>query len=220
MISKEIIRKNLESGLPILIYDFDGREEETDMIFYAGAINWKSIYTLRTSAGGLICYATGSKEANILGLRFQTDILRDNTIYKKLVKIPSYKDEPAFSIWVNHVNTTTGISDYDRAKTIQELHKVIITINENPLEAKENFYTYFYAPGHVPFLISRDITKRRGHTELSTTLMSFLGLEKSVAFAEMLDEKVSLKKNKALLFAKNNGLLFIEGKEILNEVIA
>jgi 3,4-dihydroxy 2-butanone 4-phosphate synthase len=217
MISKEEIRKNLEAGLPILIYDFAGREEETDMIFYAGAINWKSIYTLRTSAGGLICYATGSKEGNELGLRFQTDMLRDS-VYKSLVKMPSYKDEPAFSLWVNHIDTTTGISDYDRAKTVQELHKIIVRIKEDPLEAKENFYANFYAPGHVPFLISRDIAKRRGHTELSTTLMSLLGLEKSVVFAEMLDEKVSLKKDKALLFAKNNGLLFIEGKEIVGEL--
>jgi 3,4-dihydroxy 2-butanone 4-phosphate synthase len=45
MISKEEIRKNLKDGLPILIYDFDGREEETDMMFYAGVIDWKkSIY--------------------------------------------------------------------------------------------------------------------------------------------------------------------------------
>lgn len=220
MASKEEIRKALESGLPVLIYDFDGREEETDMVFYGGAVNWKSIYTLRTMAGGLICYATGNREANALGLKFQTDMLRADPTYRRLVKAPSYKDEPAFSLWVNHVETRTGISDADRAKTVQELHKVVQETKTDPQSAREDFYNQFYAPGHVPVLISRDMRNRRGHTELSIALMEYLGLERSVVFAEMLDEKVSLKKEKALAFSRNNGFILVEGKEILSMVTA
>ncbi|MBW9141933.1 MAG: 3,4-dihydroxy-2-butanone-4-phosphate synthase [Candidatus Aramenus sp.] len=219
MTSKEEIRRALESGLPVLIYDFDGREEETDMVFYAGTASWKTIYTLRTTAGGLICYATGNREANALGLKFQTDILRLDPLYKELVKAPSYKDEPAFSLWVNHVETRTGISDADRAKTVQELHNVVQEIGRDPQSAKESFYSNFYSPGHVPVLISRNIRNRRGHTELSIALMEYLGLERSVVFAEMLDEKESLKREKAIAFSKNNGFILIEGKEILKMVV-
>ncbi|MCI2415254.1 MAG: 3,4-dihydroxy-2-butanone-4-phosphate synthase [Candidatus Aramenus sp.] len=220
MASKEEIRRALESGLPVLIYDFDGREEETDMVFYAGATSWKTIYTLRTTAGGLICYATGNGEASALGLKFQTDILRSDPLYRTLVKAPSYKDEPAFSLWVNHVETRTGISDADRAKTVQELHNVIQEVRHDLQSAKEDFYSNFYSPGHVPVLISRDIRSRRGHTELSIALMEYLGLERSVVFAEMLDEKESLKREKAIAFSKNNGFILIEGKEILKMVVA
>ncbi|ARM75820.1 3,4-dihydroxy-2-butanone-4-phosphate synthase [Acidianus manzaensis] len=218
MISKEELRKNLESGLPILIYDFDGREEEIDMMFYAGKIDWKKIYTLRKEAGGLICYATGNEEAKKLGLTFQTEML-SNSQYKQLVKLPQYKDEPAFSLWVNHVDTRTGISDADRALTIEKLHEIISMIKTDEKTAKDKFYQEFYAPGHVPILIARGIGKRRGHTELSTTIASYAGLEKSVVIAEMLDEKNSLKKEKALQYSRNMGFLFVEGKEILKEVI-
>jgi 3,4-dihydroxy 2-butanone 4-phosphate synthase len=218
MISKEEIRKNLEDGLPILIYDFDGREEETDMMFYAGVIDWKKIYILRKEAGGLICYATGNEEGKKLGLKFQTDILL-NSEYRQLVKLPQYGDKPAFSLWVNHVNTRTGISDSDRALTILKLHEVISELKENEKDAVKRFYTEFYAPGHVPILLSRGIGKRHGHTELSTTLAEYVGLERSVVIAEMLDEGKSLSKEKVIQYARNMGFLLIEGKEILKEVI-
>jgi 3,4-dihydroxy 2-butanone 4-phosphate synthase len=55
------LRKQLESGLPVLIYDFDGREEETDMLFYAGSVTWKSVNVLRKEARGLICYVTSER---------------------------------------------------------------------------------------------------------------------------------------------------------------
>lgn len=219
MISKEEIRKNLESGLPVLIYDFDGREEEVDMMFYGGVIDWKKIYILRREAGGLICYATGNEEARRLGLEFQTNLLRMSP-YKDLVKTPQYKDEPAFSLWVNHIRTKTGISDEDRALTISKLHEVISVLKFNEIEAKEMFYHEFYSPGHVPILVSRGIEKRRGHTELTIALAQYAGLERSVVIAEMLDEKTSMKKEKAIRYSKNMGFLFIEGKEILKEVIA
>lgn len=219
MIPKEEIRKNLEDGLPILIYDFDGREEETDMMFYAGVIDWKKIYILRKEAGGLICYATGSEEGKKLGLKFQTDILL-NSEYKQLVKLPQYGDKPAFSLWVNHVNTRTGISDNDRALTILKLHEIISELKEDEKSAVKRFYTEFYAPGHVPILLSRGIGERQGHTELSTTLAEYVGLERSVVIAEMLDEGKSLSKEKVIKYARNMGFLLIEGKEILKEVIA
>lgn len=214
---KEEIKRNLESGLPILIYDFDGREEEVDMVFYAGAVTWKSINLLRKDAGGLICYVTGNNEAKKLGITFMTEIVKEK--YPPLYKKPPYGDEPAFALWVNHISTRTGINDEDRAKTISELHKTISMIKIREDEARNKFYTEFYAPGHVPILISRGLKSRKGHTELSTSLLEYIGLERSGVIAEMLGDGKSLSKEKAILYAKNNGFLFIEGKEIVLEVI-
>ncbi|WP_338600969.1 3,4-dihydroxy-2-butanone-4-phosphate synthase [Sulfolobus tengchongensis] len=212
------LRKDLESGIPVLIYDFDGREEETDMVFYAGAISWKSIYLLRKEAGGLICYATSREEAKALGLNFIVNDLSKHPVYNKLVKKPSYGDYPAFSLWVNHIQTKTGISDYDRYLTISELHKVIVKTRLDLEEARQEFYNNFMIPGHVPILIARDLSERKGHTELSIALLHKLGLERSAVITEILDEKISMNKEKAKKMAENLGFQFVEGKEILKEV--
>ncbi|EZQ03104.1 MULTISPECIES: 3,4-dihydroxy-2-butanone-4-phosphate synthase [Acidianus] len=214
---KEEIRKTWESGLPVLVYDFDGREEETDMIFYAGVIDWKKILTLRNKAGGLICYATGHNETEKLGLSFLTKIL-EKAGYSKLIKRPKYGDEPAFMIYVNHISTTTGISDYDRATTISKLHSIIEEIDLEDKDAINRFYNEFYAPGHVPVLASRGLKNRRGHTELSVALAEYVGLKKSVVFAEMLDEGKSLNKEKAYRFSRNEGIPLVTGKDILEVV--
>ena len=41
------IKKGLLNGTPLIVYDFDGREEEADMVFYAGSVTWKSVNQLR-----------------------------------------------------------------------------------------------------------------------------------------------------------------------------
>jgi len=131
------------------------------------------------------------------------------------VKIPRYGDKPAFSLWVNHVSTRTGISDEDRATTIAELHKVVKLLTEDPEGAREKFYSEFMAPGHVPILLSRGIERRRGHTELVTKLAEVSGLERSMVIAEMLGEGKSLSKSEAISYARSKDLLLLEGKDIL-----
>lgn len=206
------IKKDLVMGKPVVIYDFKGREEETDMVFYGGAVTWESINILRNDAGGLICYVTGNKEASEMGLRFLTEEWRDHPIYSKLIKRPVYGDYPSFTIWVNHVGVSTGINDFDRAKTIRELHKVVEMKDDNKINY---FLNNFYAPGHVPILASRGLENRKGHTELVIELADKLGLPRSMVIAEMLDSGRSLSKEKAEKFARTRGIEFIEGKDVL-----
>ncbi|BBD71937.1 3,4-dihydroxy-2-butanone-4-phosphate synthase [Sulfodiicoccus acidiphilus] len=217
MNDKARLKQELERGLPVLVYDFEGREEEVDMVFYGGAVTPKSITTLRKEAGGLICFVTGEREGKLLGLPFFTEILREVGM-GDLVKRPSYGDEPAFSLWVNHIETKTGISDNDRAKTIRGLHEVVKLLSTDDGEARRKFRESFMAPGHVPVLISRGVDRRRGHTELVMVLAEALGLERSMVIAEMLDEGASLSKEKAKKLAKNWGVSFLEGTEILGEL--
>ncbi|AHC51172.1 3,4-dihydroxy-2-butanone 4-phosphate synthase [Sulfolobus acidocaldarius SUSAZ] len=218
MLDRITLRRHLEQGLPILIYDFDGREEETDMVFYGEKVTWKVINTLRTQAGGLICYVTSKDIGQQIGITFISEIIKNN--YPKLYKRPKYGDEPAFSLWVNHIDTKTGISDEDRAKTIRELHTVIELIENNNIdEAIQKFYNEFYSPGHVPILLSRGLSTRKGHTELTMALFSYLGLKKSAIIAEMLDNNISLSKEKSLIYSRNNGFPLIDGKEIIKEVV-
>lgn len=206
------IKKDLITGKPVVIYDFKGREEETDMVFYAGAVTWESINILRRDAGGLICYVTGGQEASEIGLKFLTEEWKDHPVYSKLIKRPAYGDYPSFTIWVNHVGVGTGINDSDRAKTVRELHKLVEMREGNKINY---FLDNFYAPGHVPILASRGIENRKGHTELVTELADRLGLPRSMVIAEMLDNGKSLSREKAEKFATSRGINFIEGQDIL-----
>ncbi len=206
------IRGDLLNGVPVIVYDFDKREEEADMVFYAGAITWSSINRLRKDAGGLICYVTGSEEARDIGLRFLTDEWKTHPVYNGLIKRPSYGDYPSFTMWVNHVSVSTGISDSDRASTIRELHNLL---TDHVINKEEYFHRNFYAPGHVPILASRGLEQRRGHTELVSRLAELIGLPRSMVIAEMLGEGKSMKKDAAERYASENNLIFLEGKDIL-----
>ncbi len=206
------IKERLLEGSPLIVYDFDGREEEADMVFYAGAVTWKSINQLRKDAGGLICYVTGKEEARTIGLNFLTEEWKTHPIYQNLIKRPSYGDYPSFTMWVNHVSVGTGISDSDRANTIRELHNLLTDHVQNK---EEFFLRNFYAPGHVPVLASRGLNERKGHTELVSHIAELVGLPRSMVIAEMLGDGKSLTRAKAKEYASRNKLIFLEGKEII-----
>ncbi len=210
--------EELKRGNPVLIFDAKGREEEVDMVFYAGTIDYEKIYKLRMEAGGLICYASLYSLAERIDLKFMADILSSHENYREIAtRRLGYGDPPAFSLWVNYINVRTGINDKDRALTIRKLHEVFTEIwNNNVEKARKMFYNEFMAPGHVPILLSRGLDKRRGHTELSTTLALLASLVPSIVLAEMLDKGESLSLEKAFQYAKKNDIVIIDGESIIN----
>lgn len=219
MIDWKKVREDLIRGRPVLIYDLEGREEETDMVFFAGSIDHKSIYELRREAGGLICYVTSDHVARELGLEFLSDILMKHPLYRELAnKRLRYGDMPPYTLYVNHVKVRTGISDRDRALTIRELDKIVDLIENGRSDlAREIFYRDFVSPGHVPILIGRSASIRRGHTELSLIVARRAGLRPSMVIAEMLDEGDSMSKDNAIKYASSRGIIFLEGRDLLRE---
>ncbi len=213
------VRNALLTGSPVLIFDSMSREAETDMVFYAGAISYDRIARLRRDAGGLICYVSGRLFRETLGLQFLNEALARHPTYGRLVdKKPRYGDPPAFNIWVNHVDTHTGISDYDKALTISRLHEVAENIYKGfTEEAQTIFFKEFYAPGHIPVLTSRGLESRKGHTELVTALAVITGLTPSMVIAEMLSEGTSLPREDAQRYARRHDLFYIDGFDIIVE---
>ncbi|NPA85777.1 MAG: 3,4-dihydroxy-2-butanone 4-phosphate synthase [Crenarchaeota archaeon] len=209
----EELRESLRSGKPLLLFDFPGREEEVDLVYYAPAVGVAQVYSLRTLAGGLICFATTYEIGKALGLDFAWKALKEAN--PRLVKRPRYGDYPAFSIWLNHVDVRTGISDEDRSLTIRKLAEVVELASSDPEEARRRLEEEFYAPGHVPVLLASSIRERRGHTELSTRLVERLGLVPAVAFAEMLDYGKSMSLKKAEEIARALGFPLVKGDEVL-----
>lgn len=220
MVEWERVRADLLSGKPVLIYDFAGREEEVDMVFYAGSIDYRSIYTLRREAGGLICHAISGEAAGMLGLPYLSDIISSIPEFSQLSQRRlRYGDAPPYSLYINHISVRTGISDRDRATTIKRFHEVVsIALAGRAGEARKIFYSEFVSPGHVPILISRGLSRRRGHTELSIAIASKLGLVPSMVIAEMLDEGDSMSLEKAERYAAEKGYILLKGEEILREL--
>ncbi len=221
LINWSIIRSELLNGRPVLVYDSSNRESETDMVFYARNIDYRKIAFLRREAGGLICFVSGRLFREVLGLSFIKDMFVSNSFYRKLCeKNPKYGDPPAFNIWVNHVDTTTGITDNDRALTIRRLYDVAeLVYRGNSNEAIELFTREFYIPGHVPVLTSRGLMNRRGHTELVTVIAMLTDLTPAMVIAEMLSEGFSLSYEDARRYAYRNNFVFIDGVDVVDEAV-
>lgn len=210
--------EDLRRGKCVLIYDWPDRESEVDMVCYAGHIDAEKVYMLRTEAGGLICFATSEEVAKALELPLFTDLLGMSDRLRLLVKRARYGDVSPFALWVNSVGVRTGISDEDRARTIKELHHVVSLVTSGRAdEGKRLFYENFYAPGHIPILISRGLKHRRGHTELAIVLTKLAKLPPSVVFVEMLDYSTSMSLHKAREYAEKRGLTLVTGEEVVNE---
>ncbi|MBI5227381.1 3,4-dihydroxy-2-butanone-4-phosphate synthase [Candidatus Micrarchaeota archaeon] len=200
----------LRRGHIIIVYDGDEREGEADLIFHASFASPAKIELLRKDAGGLICAAIGLGYAKKLELPFFTDLLDESD--KKICHIScrktAYGDKPAFSLPINHCEVYTGITDNDRSLTLRKLEEVLS-------KRIGDFENEFYSPGHVFLLIGRGIENRKGHTELSLELAKRSGLSEVMVLCEMLGSGKALSKENVKLYAKNNGLVFIEGKDVI-----
>jgi 3,4-dihydroxy 2-butanone 4-phosphate synthase len=212
----------LRKGKPILIYDADGREEETDLVVASQFITPKHIRTMRKDAGGLICTAIHPVVADKLGIPFIVDVWKHAEDKYKVFReleandIP-YDEKSSFSITVNHRKTFTGITDNDRALTIRELARIA----ENSLNGYDpsEFGRNFRSPGHVILLRASDglLQKRRGHTELSVALVERAGLIPLATICEMLgDDGYSLDVEEARAYARRRDLVFLEGREVID----
>ncbi|MEM0361309.1 MAG: 3,4-dihydroxy-2-butanone-4-phosphate synthase [Sulfolobales archaeon] len=216
MNSLEEALKLFTSGKPIFIYDSYNREDEVDMVYHASFITYREVYTLRTVAGGLICYVVPYEVSVSLGLKFMDEILNVAGFNALTAKRLGYGDKPAFSLWVNHVDVRTGISDVDRALTISKLYEVTELIAKGFVEeGRKIFYNEFISPGHVPILISRGLVNRKGHTELSEALARLAKVIPATVIAEVLDEGRSMPLNKARLLAEKLNTVLIDSSEII-----
>lgn len=226
MNAPETVERGIEyvkKGKTVLIYDAADREGETDFVMPASAVTPKDIAYYRNEGGGLICVAIHPVAAEKLGLPLISDILINVTgeffPIRKMVEGKgdlSYDKRSSFSLWVNHRDTFTGITDRDRALTIKLIGEAVDeTLNGNTYDFCDEFRT----PGHVSILKAADglLDERRGQTELSVVLALLAGIPPAMAICEMLDTETgaALTKEDAIAFALERDTVFIEGKDIV-----
>ncbi len=207
----------LRKGVPLVILDHPQREGEADLVLHAGFCTPENVRILRTQAGGLVCLGTNQETAKKLQLPYAADLLRESnspTLRALALGRAPYGDPSAFSIWINHKKTYTGITDNDRSLTITEFEKMVGAKGQ---DKAASFVQNFYSPGHVPLLIARELGERNGHTELALTLARAAGLTPAMVMCEMLGEDwKALEWKKALVLARKMGWPAVKGEEIID----
>jgi len=216
--------EELRNGKMVLVYDADGREEETDMVIASEFVDQHIVKAFRKDAGGLICVTIPPETRHCIGIPYMVDVLHNSKgLYPildglKANDIP-YDAKSSFSLTINHRKTFTGITDRDRALTISEFAKIVqLSRSCNNGHAADTFAKNFRSPGHVHLLNASEklVLDRQGHTELATALMVLAGLTPTATICEMIgDDGRALSKNRAQKYAADNGLLYLEGREII-----
>ncbi|MDR2866730.1 MAG: 3,4-dihydroxy-2-butanone-4-phosphate synthase [Methanomassiliicoccaceae archaeon] len=216
--------RDIRRGKIVLVYDFDDRERETDMTMASQFVTPDSVRTMRKYAGGLICTTTPFNVAREIGLPFMSDVFSDDSGKYPLLRAMAPTDIPydntrsSFGLTINHRRTYTGITDNDRALTISEYARTIFS-DVPAKERADAIGKNFRAPGHVHLLNAseRILESRKGHTELTTALMIMANVNPSATICEMMgDDGNAMGKEEARTYASKNGLVFVEGKDILD----
>jgi len=214
----------LKEGRFILVYDADGREEETDMVIASEQVTSETIRLMRRDGGGLICTTADPQIRRALGLPFLTDVFNGMAGKYPVMAQLSPNDIPydvksAFGITINHRRTFTGVTDNDRALTIKEFAVLAKrAVGSEDGWGKDEFGRTFRAPGHVHLLNTSDriLEDRFGHTELATALVTMAGLTPSATVCEMMgDDGRALSKQAAKEYGRSHGLVFLEGAEVV-----
>lgn len=221
----EAALRALRDGQPVLLYDADGREEETDIVIASQCATPELIRQLRTDGGGLLCTAIGPAQHTLLDLPWLSDLLADAAQAHPVLAgmmpddIQYDASKPAFGLTINHRSTFTGITDADRANTIQELARFFDQhAAGTPAAARQAFGKEFRAPGHVILLngAPNGLADRQGHTELSLELLQQAGMVPCSTICEMMGaDGNALSRADAEAYAAAKGLVFLTGADVL-----
>lgn len=179
--------KHFVAGGMLLVTDDEDRENEGDLIMAAQFATPEAINFMAKEARGLICMPAAAEVMDKLQLGAMVANNTDN-------------HETAFSVSIDHVETTTGISAYERAFTMQKCAEE----NAQPGD--------FRRPGHVFPLRARDggVLVRTGHTEATVDLCRLAGLKPVGVCCEIMNEDGHMARTPDLIkFAQQHQLPFI-----------
>jgi 3,4-dihydroxy 2-butanone 4-phosphate synthase/GTP cyclohydrolase II len=167
----EEIIEDIKKGKPVIVVDDESRENEGDIVIAAQFATPEIINFMIKEARGLVCVPLTKQRIAKLQLNPMSD------------KGSSDKFETAWRISVDaKAGVTTGISAYDRARTIKVL-----------IDPKSN-HDSFNKPGHLFPLEAQDggVLVRAGHTEAAVDLARSAGLNPAGVICEIIKEDGSM----------------------------
>lgn len=176
----------------IIVTDDETRENEGDFICAGENVTGQMINIMAKYGRGLICTPISKEVADNIKLPLMVANNTDN-------------HETAFTVSIDHVNTTTGISAFERAETIRNI--------VNPASKPEDFRR----PGHVFPLIAKKggVLERDGHTEATIDLMRLAGKKEVGLCCEIMAEDGHMMRGEGLVkLADKLGLVMTSVAEI------
>jgi len=215
---------DIKQGKFVLVHDADNRENETDFILAAEFVTPDHVRLMRKDGGGLLFLMISDEIGNLFQLPFITDIYTScESSYPALKSLVAddipYDAKSSFSLWINHRDTFTGITDNDRGLTMKQFALLSKQcLNQKNLEPVDELGKQFRSPGHVPICRASEkpLSTRFGHTELATALLTMAGLTAVACGCEIMgDNGKALSKEEAKRYADKHGFTFLEGKDIV-----
>ncbi|MHB8585616.1 MAG: 3,4-dihydroxy-2-butanone-4-phosphate synthase [Thermoplasmatota archaeon] len=211
--------EQLRRGNPVLLFDRDDREAETDLFFAAEFATPAAIRELRREAGGLIFMAVDPTVGARLDLPFLQDVFESAIDEFPIFRAArandiKYDARSSFSLPINHRETFTGITDNDRSLTARSFAILAKESVGWPAEkGREEFGRRFRTPGHVHLCVGAAglLAERQGHTELGVALARIAGITPVLVGAEMLGEGRALSRDKAQAYAAARGTVHLDG---------
>lgn len=182
----EEILEDIRAGKNIVMIDDEDRENEGDVICAAEFATTENVNFMASHARGLICMPMAKEYTEKLGLEQMCAVNTDNHC-------------TAFTVSIDHVETSTGISAYERGITARKV------VEEGSLPE------HFRRPGHMFPLLAKDggVLERNGHTEATVDLVRLAGCKPVGLCCEIMKEDGTMARTPYLVeFAKKHGLRF------------
>jgi len=168
--SVEECLEDIRQGRLIIVTDDEDRENEGDLVLAGEKITADTVNFMLKHARGLICVPTTAARLRALGINRMVVENREQFKTDFMVSVDA------------RVGVTTGISAYDRARTI----RVLADPNSSPADV--------VSPGHIFPLQAKEggVLQRAGHTEASVDLVKLAGLYPVAVICEILNEDGSM----------------------------
>ena len=184
---------DIKDGKIIIVVDNPDRENEGDLLMAAEKVTGEAINFMAKYGRGLICMPVEEERLNELKIGPMVENNTDN-------------HETAFTVAIDHASTTTGISAFERAITIQK----VLDDNTKPED--------FRRPGHVFPLVAKKngVLERNGHTEAAVDLPKLAGLKGAGVICEIMKDDGTMARTPDLVeFAKVHNLKIITIEDLI-----
>ena len=184
--------EDLRQGKVILCTDDPDRENEGDFICAAEFATTENVNFMAKYAKGLIC------------MPMSIELCR-KLMFPQMVTTNTDNHETAFTVSVDHIDTTTGISAEERGLTARKC----VEDGARPED--------FRRPGHMFPLMAKPngVLERNGHTEATVDLMRLAGLKECGLCCEVMrDDGTMMRTPELIELAKEWNLKFISIKEL------
>ena len=191
--SIESVVEDLKAGKCVLVVDDADRENEGDVICAGEFATLANVNFMATHARGLICMPMSEEVTSRLELEQMVEHNTDN-------------HETAFTVSIDHISTTTGISAKERSDTALCASRPDAVPGE------------FRRPGHMFPLRARrgGVLRRAGHTEATVDLLNIAGMYPVGLCCEIMrDDGTMARLDDVRAFAAEHGLKLCSVADII-----